>query len=79
MTNPKLLTLIKNYDADSFDTCPTWQELLNQLQMLTPEQLSNPVTIELNLTEECIPGHLDITGENHDSLDEDISVIRIDW
>ena len=74
-----LLQDISRYKANNFANAPTWADLLRQLQQLTPAQLSNPVTVELNFENECIPGNLDISGPNHDSLDEDIPVIRIDW
>ena len=70
---------IKRFNNGSFDDCPTWNDLLEQLQLLTPEQRTNPVTVELDVEHECIPGYLDLCGPNHDLLDEDIPVIRIIW
>ena len=69
---------MNKFSNDSFDSCPTYRQLLSQLKQLSEEQLDIPLTVELDLSEECIPGYLDITGPMH-SIGKDIPVIRIKW
>lgn len=74
-----LCAYLSKYGNKNFDNAPTYRQLLEQLQLLSDEQLDVKVTIELDLEGECIPGCLDIAGETHDSLDEGVPVIRCCW
>lgn len=78
-TSQELIDDISKFGNDIFDNAPTWDDLARQIALMTPGQRSNKVTVELDFTDECIPACLDITGEDHDSLDADIAVLRIQW
>lgn len=61
---------------------PTYRQLKKHLELLSNEQLDMVVTVELNVSEEFLPGYLDIISPNHVALDvvgEDQPVIRIDY
>lgn len=75
----KLIQSIKQFNNKSIDTVPTYRELLKQLSFMNDYQLDCPVTIELDIEGECVPGTLDITDSQHFCLDENIPVIRIPW
>ena len=53
----------------------TYRELIEQLEKLTEEQLECTVTVEDLYDQECYSADLAITGNGHDSLDEDHPII----
>ena len=53
----------------------TYRELIETLEKLTEEQLDCTVTVEDLYHQECYAGDLAITGNGHDSLDEDHPII----
>jgi hypothetical protein len=67
------------FTNSDFDCAPTYQQLKEWLATLTDDQLEIKMTVELDLSGECVPAMFDITGHEHDSLDEDVPVIRIRW
>ena len=58
---------------------PTWRDIRDQLNSMSDDQLDCHCTVELDLSDECVPGYVDICGPNHDSLEENHPVIRIEW
>ena len=56
----------------------TYRELIEQLEKLTDEQLDCTVTVDSLDRRECYPAGLAITGNDHDSLDEDHPILTID-
>jgi len=55
----------------------TYRELIEQLEKLTEEQLECTVTVDSLERRECYPALLAITGNDHDSLDEDHPILTI--
>lgn len=53
----------------------TYKQLIEELQKLSPEQLSCDVTVEDGTENECYPAELRIADTEHDSLDENHPVI----
>ena len=58
----------------------TYQDLLNSLSKMTPEQLQCDITVEIALDygqNECYPAELKFCGIEHGVLDEDHPVIFV--
>ena len=55
----------------------TYKELYNALNSLTENQLQQFVTVELGLSDECLPAQLRIAGKEHDTLDENHPIIYV--
>jgi len=53
----------------------TYQDLLNALSKMTPEQLQCDVTVESEYENECYPARLIFASDIHDSLDEDYPIL----
>ena len=47
----------------------TFRELAASIATMSEEQKDCDLTVELGITDECIPAELRICGSNHDSLD----------
>ena len=68
---------LKNY-CTGWGIEMTYRELIEQLEKLTEEQLECTVTVEDLYDQECYAADLAITGNGHDSLDEDHPIITFE-
>ncbi len=55
----------------------TYRDLLECLQKLTEEQLECTLTVELGISDECLPAEWRICGEEHFVLDDGHPVIYV--
>lgn len=58
---------------------PTWKQLRELINFMDENQLNMTVIVELNFSNECLHGWLDVAAERHDSLDVNVPIIRCDW
>src|SRR5688500_11355768 len=55
-----LLKELQKFNYEKSDSIPTYRQLLQQLLLLSDEQLDTNVTVALTLSEECVGASLDI-------------------